>query len=76
MKKDFLPNVVFSGAMAVAPCEMEGEAVEHRDTERTLGVGLKHRVISVRPLVGTRGRSRSLSSAVDLSTALYLWKQN
>lgn len=70
-KKHFLPDIC-SAAVTVFSCEIECDAVEQRDTERLVGVGLKHSMISVRPLVGIRGRSRSNSSAASLSTALYL----
>lgn len=52
----------------VSSCEITDEGV----AQRLAGFGLKHRVISVRPLVGTLGRSRSNSSAATRSTALYL----
>lgn len=57
-------------------CEMTGDGVVQRVSVRLAGLELKHKVISVRPLVGTLGRSRSLSSAASLSTALYLPWQN
>lgn len=69
-----LPN--FCCVLAtVSSCEMMGEGVAQRDVERLTGLELKHKVISVRPLVGALGRSRSNSSAASLSTALYLQQQ-
>ena len=56
----------------VSSCETVDDGVAQRDTEQLAGLELKHNVISVRPLVGARGRSRSNSSAASLSTALYL----
>lgn len=66
-----LPDV-WCAAATVSSCEIIGEGVGQRDTERLAGLELKHKVISVRPLVGTLGRSRSNSSVASLSTALYL----
>lgn len=48
------------------------EGAAQRDWEQLTGLELKHSVISVRPLVGALGRSRSNSSAAKRSTALYL----
>ncbi|TNN78382.1 hypothetical protein EYF80_011366 [Liparis tanakae] len=62
----------WSVVATVSSCEMMVDVVTQRDAERLAGLGLKHSVISVRPLVGTLGRSRSNSSAARLSTALYL----
>lgn len=56
----------------MASCEMMDDGVAQRETERLGGVGLKHKVISVRPLVGILGRSRSNSSAARRSAVLYL----
>jgi len=66
-----LPDVWCTVA-TVPSCEMMDDVVTQRDAERPAGLGLKHSVISVRPLVATLGRSRSNSSAARLSTALYL----
>lgn len=59
----------------LSSCEMD-EGVAQRDCEELTGLELKHSVISVRPLVGALGLSRSNSSAANLSTALYLQRQN
>lgn len=65
-----LPDVC--AVVTVSSDEMMDDGVAQRDTERLAGLELKHKVISVRPFVGARGRSRSNSSAASLSTALYL----
>lgn len=72
--KHSLPDVCC--AVAVSSCEIMDEGVVHRDAVRLAGLELKHKVISVRPLAGTLGRSGSNSSAASLSTALYLQRQN
>lgn len=71
VRKHHLPDL-WCTAAAVSSCEIMDEGVAQRDAVRLAGLGLKHKVISVRPLVGTLGRSRSNSSAASLSTALYL----
>ena len=48
------------------------EGVAQREEARLAGLELRHSVISVRPLVGARGRSLSNSSDASLSTFLYL----
>lgn len=55
---------------------MMDEGAAQRDCEQLTGLELKHSVISVRPLVGALGRSRSNSSAANRSTALYLQGKN
>jgi len=70
-----LPRTWFA-VVTASSCEMMDEGVAQRDADRLAGVGLKHNVISVRPLVGTLGRSRSNSSAASRSTALYLPRRN
>lgn len=67
-----LPDVSCAVQAMVSSCETMDEGVVQRVSERLAGLGLKHKVISVRPLVGALGRSRSNSSAASLSTALYL----
>lgn len=52
------------------------DGAAQRGAERLAGLGLKHSVISVRPLAGALGRSRSNSSAANLSTALNLQGRN
>lgn len=67
-----LPEVCCA-VVTLSSCEVVDEGVGQRDAERLAGLELKHKVISVRPLVGTLGaRSRSDSSAASRSTALYL----
>lgn len=56
----------------LSSCEVMDEGATQRDCEQLTGLELKQSVISVRPLVGALGRSRSNSSAANLSTALYL----
>lgn len=56
----------------LSSCEVMDEGAAQRDCEQLMGLELKHSVISVRPLVGALGRSRSNSSAANRSTALYL----
>lgn len=56
----------------LSSCEVMDEGAAQRDCEQLTGLELKHSVISVRPLVGALGRSRSNSSAANRSTALYL----
>lgn len=63
-------------AVMLSSCEMMDEGVAQRDCEELTGLELKHSVISVRPLVDALGLSRSNSSAANLSTALYLQRQN
>ena len=70
-----LPDV-WCAAVTVSSCEIMDEGVVQREAERLAGLELKHKVISVRPLVGTLGRSRSNSSAASRSTALYLQNEN
>lgn len=73
--KHSLPDVCCAAA-AASSCEIMDEGVVQRDAVRLAGLELKHKVISVRPLAGTLGCSRSNSSAASLSTALYLQRQN
>lgn len=56
----------------LSSCEVMDEGAAQRDCEQLTGLELKHSVISVLPLVGALGRSRSNSSAANRSTALYL----
>lgn len=60
----------------LSSCEVMDEGAAQRDCEQLTGLELKHSVISVRPLVGALGRSRSNSSAANRSTALYLQGKN
>lgn len=66
-----LPDALCA-VVTVSSCERTDEGVAQRDTDRLAGLELKHKVISVRPLVGALGRCRSNSSAASRSTALYL----
>lgn len=62
--------------VTLSSCEVMDEGAAQRDCEQLTGLELKHSVISVRPLVGALGRSRSNSSAAKRSTALYLQAKN
>lgn len=67
---------VLCATVRLSSCEVMDEGAAQRDCEQLTGLELKHSVISVRPLVGALGRSRSNSWAAKRSTALYLQGKN